>query len=100
MPSEKLERLKAQRAADRGIATRFTNEVLDTTTKDDFTKVARMKSLVSLIEQRITTIANLDEKIVELTDVVELEQEVIKASEVELRLKETLDAIQEFVKKA
>ena len=100
MPSDKLDRLKAQRAAKRGIATRFTKEASDIITKEDFTRVTLIKSLISLIEQRIGTITMLDAQIVELTETAELEQEVVEASEVELRLKDTLDYVHEFTKKA
>lgn len=100
MPSDKIDRLKAQRAGHRGVATKLMKEVQDIISHEDFTRVSRIKSLNSLIVERIGIVTSLDEQIVEVIETADLEQEVVDASEIELRLKDTLDAINEFVKKA
>ena len=97
--SGELQRLRKIRTGQRAVSTRHQNEVKGLLTSDSHSKdeLTRIKTLEGSLQSKLTILKDLDDKVLELIDEEEIENEIEQTSDIELSMKETLLKIQEFL---
>ena len=97
---EDIDRLKGIRAGNRGVVTRFQNEyknIIDST--DEYTKahITRIRVILKALEEKLTTVTQLDARILEKIAVENIEDEIERTSDIEISVQETIANIKEFL---
>ena len=100
-----LERLKAQRAGHRGALTRYEKETLELIceleTETEPEGVSRLETLLLLLvlEEKFEILKALDQKLLDIIDVEDIEEEIEQNTEIEIKIRILKKKIEHFFKK-
>ena len=98
-----LEKPKAQRAGHRGALARYEKETLELIceleSEIEPKGVSRLETLKSVLEEKFEILKALDQKLLDIIDVQDIEEEIEQNTEIEIRIKNLRKKIEHFFKK-
>ena len=77
-----LKRLRAIRSGNRGVVTKYTREAQELLTKGDETIKDRLRTIANLLNEKITTLKELDARVLELCEIEDTEEIFSRACDV------------------
>ena len=77
---EKLTRIRAVRGGNRGVITKLINEV-EGLLREEVLERGRLNTITNLLEEKLKLVKDLDQKIIEICEVVDIEDEIAEAEE-------------------
>ena len=77
-----LKRLRAIRSGNRGVVTKYTREAQELLTKEDETIKDRLRTIANLLNEKITTLKELDARVLELCEIEDIEREIEETEEI------------------
>lgn len=97
---EDINQLKGIRAGNRGVVTRFQNEfknIVDSTEEYTKAQITRIRVILKALEEKLTTVTQLDARILGKIEEEKVEDEVERTSDIKTSVQETIANIQEFL---
>ena len=85
---EKLTRIRAVRGGNRGVITKLINEA-EGLLKEELLERGRLNTINGLLEEKLRFVKELDEKIIEICEVVDISSEIDEAEELVSRVLDT-----------
>ena len=82
---EKLTRIRAIRGGNRGVITKLINEA-EGLLKEELLERGRLNTISGLLEEKLRFVKELDEKIIEICEVVDISSEIDEAEELVSRV--------------
>ena len=77
-----LKTLRAIRSGNRGVVTKYTREAQELLTKGDETIKDRLRTIANLLNEKITTLKELDARVLELCEIEDIEREIEETEEI------------------
>ena len=97
--TEKLERIRAVRAGNRGVITKLTREAEKLWSEEDFNN-DRLRTIATMLDEKIKTIKDLDEHVLTLCAIEDIEREIEEADDIYSRVLDTKRQISKIISKA
>ena len=86
--TEKLERIRAVRAGNRGVITKLTREAEKLWSEEELNN-DRLRTIATILDKKIKTIKDLDEQVLTLCAIEDIEREIEEADDVDSRVLDT-----------
>ena len=97
--NDNLKRLRAIRSGNRAVVTKYTNEAVELLQHEDEKSKSRLRTIESLLNEKITKLKELDAQILELCEIEEIVQEIEVTEDIYSRACDVSREIEKFASK-